>query len=310
MFEILINLILTGLFLHSQEALPSAGPMAMEYRLPPAETRCFSESQPYRDKSDSVGVKITAQSALVIDKETGKILFEKNSGEVRSIASITKLMTSLVALDYIKDLNKVITISGSDYRPGAKNYLLTGDQVKAKDVLHTALVASANEAAVAIARSTGLTSEDFVKAMNKKAVDLKMTKTHFSDSTGLSNDNQSTAHDITILLRTVLDHKILSDIISSKQYSFEVLNKGIERKVVSTDKILGQDFGINNEVYEVDAGKTGYVEKAGYCFTSQVSNKNNGQKILVAVLGSDTVDARFTDTKSLAYWVFNNYTWK
>ncbi len=311
MFELLINLILTGLFLQSQaEQQATLNNLSQaEYQLPQSAVSRLEETAPQRDfNSQSLGVKITAQSALVIDAETDKILFEKNPQAVRSIASITKLMTALVFLDYNSDLNKEIIMVRGDYRAGGKNYLMAGDQIKFIDVLYAALVASANEAAAALARSTGLSESDFAKAMDKKAADLNMANTHFIDATGLNNDNVSTATDIIILLKAALEKPVIAQIISSKEYKFQVTNKGVERKITNTDKVLGQTFGLGAETYRVNGGKTGYTEKAGYGFASQVSNQD-GKKILIAVLGSESIDSRFTDTKGLAYWVFNNYDW-
>ena len=143
----------------------------------------------------------------------------------------------------------------------------------------------------------------------KKAEELGMTNTHFVDPTGLSDYNRSTAVDIMILTKATLANEEIYSATSKGEYNIDIINKGISRRIISTDKILNKDFGLEGDVYSVAAGKTGYLKRAGYCFASLVTNQR-GREILTVVLGSSTINDRFVDTKSLAYWVFNNYVWK
>lgn len=312
MFEILTNLILTSLFLQSQvdEQMTITAASQEEYQLTPAELRQVQSIAPQRMlDSDSVGVDVTANSVMVADKDTGKILYEKKSSEKRSIASLTKLMTALVFVDNNPGWERRIEILESDQRAGGIVYLIPGEEFVVRDVFFAALVASANEGAAALARSTGLSTEDFVKKMNEKAQELGMRSSHFVDVTGLSGDNISTATDVIILLNTALGNTDIARAISTDEYNLYILNNKSKRRIASTDLILGDTFGIDGEFYLVEAGKTGYLERAGYCFVSQIVNRY-GQRILTVVLGSDTILDRFNDTKSLAYWVFNNYSWR
>jgi len=311
MFEFLINLLLAGFFMSAQaeEQMTVDGLVTQEYRLPQSEIRNLQKEGPWRNvNSESVGVEITARSALVVDEASGKVLYEKNSSEVRSIASLTKLMTALVFLDHNPGWTKVVEISGEDYREGAVTYLIAGETVNTFDLFHAALIASNNEAAVALARSTGMSAEQFVSAMNQKAQYLGLSNAQFVDVTGLSPDNKLTAVEVTMLLRESLQNDQLAKAISTRAFSVDIINKGISRRLVNTGWLLGKNFGIGDDNYRVESGKTGHLDESGYCFASQIINQDEKQ-ILTVVLGSETVYDRFTDTESLAYWVYNNYIW-
>lgn len=312
MFELLVNLMLTSLFLKSQASsqITIDSLTRQEYRLPQSEVRKLQYLAPQKNTtSESLGVEVSAQSVLVVDNKTNKILYEKNSRDVRSIASITKLMTALVFLDYNPGWNSTITINESDYREGGIIYLINGEVISVDDVFHASLISSSNEATVALARSTGLSSDEFVQKMNEKAKALGMNSTIFTDVTGLDNSNKSTAADIAVLSRTAFSNSYIDKVTSTESYTITVINNGVTRNIQSTDKILNKEFGLDDQSYKVENGKTGYLELAGYCFTSQVSDNRN-RKISVVVLGSSTINSRFADTKSLSYWVFNNYNWE
>jgi D-alanyl-D-alanine carboxypeptidase len=309
MFEGLVNLVLTSMFLDMQVE-KEISLQSQEYMLPQAELREVRKKTPQRIiDATSAGVEVTAYSALAVDRKTGKVLYQKNAEEVRSIASITKLMTALVFLDHNPGWDKEITISSDDYREGGITYLIAGERISVRDLFYATLVASANEGAVALARTTGLTQEEFVSAMNAKAKELGMASTHFVDPTGLSDYNQSTAVDIIILAKRAFIEDSIYSATSKNSYQLYIINKDISRTVTNTNRILREKFGVDSENYLVEAGKTGYLKRAGYCFTSLVSD-DRGDEILTVVLGSSTIDNRFVDTKSLAYWVFDNYIWQ
>ncbi|OGY44411.1 MAG: hypothetical protein A3B89_02225 [Candidatus Buchananbacteria bacterium RIFCSPHIGHO2_02_FULL_40_13] len=311
MFELLVNLILTSLFLQAQaqEQLTVKGLTSIEYRLPQAEIKKLQQTAPQKyNNSGSLGVAVSAQSVLVADEKTGKVLYEKNSQEIRTIASLTKLMTALVFLDHNPGWSSEIKILEADYHDGGISYLIAGELVSVRDLFYASLVSSSNEATAALARSTGLNNADFVKAMNRKAEQLGLVSTFFADVTGLSNDNKSTAADLAIMSQVAFLNSDINQAASLETYDLNIINKGLIRNIKSTDKILNQAFGLADKIYQVEAGKTGYLEAAGYNFASRVSD-NSDRKILVVVLGSETALSRFADTKSLAYWVFNNYQW-
>lgn len=307
MFDIISNLILTSIFLRVSAINPTE--VVLPANTLPLADKKIEARIPEREKtSDSLGVKVTAQSYIVVEPESGAILYEKNSQDPRSIASITKLMTALVVLSRNPDWNSQITMIDSDYDGGAKPTILLGDKVLVKDLFYAMMVASSNEAANALARSTGLSQQDFAYQMNLHAQILKMNNSKFVEPTGLSAQNQASAEDIIKLIKVAFTHSEMRAAGATKNYSVKVLNKNISRSLESTDKILKEDFGTETTSYKIEMGKTGFINAAGYCFASQVKDDQN-RKLLIAVLGSSSTFDRFTDTKSLAYWAFNNYKW-
>ena len=277
MFELLVNLMLTSLFLQSQADQQTIidNISNQEYQLPQADVRQLQINAPQKEfNNESVGVEVSARSVLVADSKTGKVLYSKNPNEIRSIASITKLMTAMVFIDHNPGWKSEMEIIESDYRSGGIVYLISGEKISVYDIFHTALIASSNEAAVAMARSTGLTSDEFVKKMNEKAFELGMLNTTFTDVTGLNSTNKSTAADVVILIRSALLNNDIASAVGKAEHSIDIINKGIVRNIKSTDKILNQEFGIGDNIYWVEGGKTGYLETAGYCFASKVSDKN------------------------------------
>ncbi len=307
MFEIILNLLLTSIFLRAS-ATSYLNPILPANTLPLAQQK-IEAPIPERDPAaTSLGVKVTAKSFIVVEPESGAVLYEKNSQEPRSIASITKLMTTLVFLEYNPGWDQQITMQADDFSAGATPVLQIGDKITVRDLFYSMLVASSNEAAKALARSTRLSSEDFAFQMNVRAKVLDMNNSQFVEPTGLSMDNQASAEDIVKLIQVAFSHSEVRKAGSTKSYSVKVLNKDAKRAMESTDKILKEDFGTNNASYKIEFGKTGFINAAGYCFTSQVKDDKN-RKLLIAVLGSSSTYDRFTDTKSLAYWVFNSYKW-
>ena len=307
MLDTIINLILAGVMMQIPGvALPPQNLLSTaDSLLPAAEQRLA----PRRDFSTlSQGVKVAAHSYAVIEPESNRVLCENNADDPRSIASITKLMTALVFLGTNPDLNKEVTIDAKDQRSGGITYLIPGEKFKLHDVFFAALIASSNEGAAALARLSGLPEADFVAAMNKKAAELGMAATKFADPTGLDNNNKSTAGDILKLAQAAFAKAEIKDAVSREEYELNVLNKKIKRKIKTTDRVLGDDFGVGDGSYFIKGGKTGYLDSAGYCFVSEVLD-STGRRILVAVLGSPTINDRFQDTKALAYWVFNNFKW-
>ena len=137
--------------------------------------------------------RLTAKSALVLDLDKGTVLYDKNSEEVRSIASLTKLMTAMVFLECGIDLFDTVTISREDTRASARSHLRPGETFYLIDLLHASLMPSDNRATRALVRATGLSPQEFVGRMNRKADSLGLVNTEFTDPTGLDADNVSTA---------------------------------------------------------------------------------------------------------------------
>lgn len=257
---------------------------------------------PIKKTNDSLGVKISAKSALVQDVKSKKILWSKNKDEVRSIASITKLMTGLVLAE-IKDFNweKEITIIDSDnIGDFNKLKLSTGDSIKLRDLFSASIITSSNNGIETLIKNSGVKKEKFVEMMNNKAQEIGMKNTSFKEPTGLDPEDVSTASDLIILLEKAFSYPIIKESTSKKQYTFKASNSR-EITVSNTNELIGSYLSIH-------AGKTGYTENAGFCLVSQVEYDNKGP-IWAIVLGSNSHLERFTDLKTVSTWVFKNYIW-
>ena len=252
----------------------------------------------FRINRESVGVSVTAKSGIVIDYETGKILWEKNIDEVRSIASITKIMTALVFFDLNSYLSGDIIVQYGDLDTGASLYLEVGDKVSVYDLFYAGYVGSKNDAINTLVRSTGLTREEFVEKMNEKAKELGLLNTTFTNINGLDSGNKSTVSDLSLLIKTAYENKHINRASTMYEYRFTG-SSGKAYYSKNTDKLLGNQF------FDILSGKTGYISESGHCLTI-IAEKNN-RKFISVILGSDSEENRFQDTKSVLWWVINNW---
>lgn len=287
----------------SAEELPRAQSEgdSQQFNLPRAEPRAPQK----KEDSRSIGILTTAKSALVFDEGTGTVLFAKNPQEKTPLASLTKLMTVLVFLDNRPNWDKVIRLTRADDREGGIVYARSPEEVTVKDLFNMALVGSVNNAAIALARSTGLEQEDFVEEMNKKAAELGLKDTTFVDPTGLLPENQGTARDVARLIATAMEREEVRAATLQKKYVFSPINSEKIYYVKSTDELLWSF--LNAEPYNFIGGKTGYIEESGYNLAVEVMR--GGHKIIAAVLGSATAEDRFKEIKGLVDWAFVNYQW-
>lgn len=267
-----------------------------------------AEPQPpqKKEESKSLGIETTARAAIVFDEASGTILFDKNSREKLSLASLTKLMTALVILDEKPEWDKTIKLTHADNRDGGIVYARPPEEVTLENLFKMMLVGSVNNAAVAIVRSTDLTEEAFVAKMNNKAKELGMNNTVFVDPTGLLPENHSTARDIAKLLANALDHEEIREAVIQKKYIFSPKKSSKVYYVKSTNELLWSF--LNEEPYTFIGGKTGYIEESGYNLA--VEAERTGHKIIVVVLGSSSAEERFKEIKGLADWTFENYSWQ
>ncbi len=241
--------------------------------------------------SSSREFRLTAKSALVLDLDKGTILYDKNCEEVRSIASLTKLMTAMVFLECGIDLFDTITISREDTRASAKSHLRAGETFYLIDLLHASLMPSDNRATRALVRATGLSPEEFVERMNRKADSLGLVNTEFSDPTGLDADNVSTAWETAKLLKMALGYPLISQITTKTSYKFFSVNKRRRiHQLSNSNRLLRDD-------YEVLGGKTGFIGKSGWCLA--VMLKNIKEKLCVVVLGAASNVRRFAEARHI-----------
>jgi len=248
----------------------------------------------------SISPLIEAESQIIIDFDSGKILYEKNSNKKMQIASITKLMTAIVALEE-ENLDEIITISlDAALTEGSKIWLLEGEKITLKNLLYGVLIHSGNDAAYAIAEHLGEGDiKIFVEKMNQKAIDLGLLSTHFENPIGFdSKQNYSTAYDLSILARYAYRKPFIRDAADIRSMSISSVDGQQEHKLDTTNELLGSFL-------KVLGLKTGTTELAGQCLISIVEN-DRGRKIITVMLNSPD---RFSETKSLAAWAFRSFTW-
>lgn len=268
--------------------------------------RLATASRPYQ-KAVTAQPEVSARSAIVIDIDTQAILWQKNPDSRIPLASITKLATALTWSElYEGKLTKkhAFTQADKNTEPASKDLLLpVGEKMTVEDLLAATLVASYNDAAQALAATTQVSEGEFVDQMNRTARTLGMNHTTFADTTGLSEENTSSAHDAALLVAAIASEPDLQALLTQPEHKITVLGENRDIYVQNTDELL------TDPEIQLLAGKTGYTEEAGYCFTAVAIDPTTQKRIAIAVLGTPSADARFTDTKKLINWTFNNYTW-
>jgi len=284
--------------------IPSVFANGLSNRLPENPEKIIRPQK----KIDAVELEIPARSAFAIDCENGVELFNKNQDQVAPMASITKLMTALVFLDYNPGWETIYQIQKQDRREGGRIYLYYGDEVTVKDLFYLSLVGSANTATVALVHSVGLSEQEFVQKMNDKALELELENTRFEDVVGLSDGNVSTASEIAFLAQKSLAQKDIRQAVLTKEYEL-VTQKGRSRMIFTTDYFLENfEQSILPSSVMIIGGKTGYTEAAGYCFVGQF-REGEGKEIVTVVLGAQSDADRFSQTEKLAAWIYENYEW-
>lgn len=255
-------------------------------------------------KTESLGMQITAKSALVIDRKTKKVLFEKDPNERMAMASLTKLMTAIVFLEESnKKLDeKFLVPYDITVLEGAGVGLESGEEITYKDLLLGALVGSGNDAAEGLALSLS-NRKEFIEKMNQKAIDLGLKDTHFNCPSGLDTEGHySTAADMAKILDYALENKTIKEALEIKEFDIHSLNTDLVYHVMSTNRLLRADYP------KIKGGKTGYTEAAGFCLASFSEDKKNNE-IITVVMNSDLNGNQFQDTKALVDWTFGNYRW-
>lgn len=251
---------------------------------------------------------LSASKAAVFSEDLNSFLFQKEADKPQPIASISKLMSALVFLEASPDLSDTYKIKADDKVEGGKINLFTGDELSLKDLLYTSLIASDNGATVALAKAVNLSQEEFVSRMNEKAKQMFLLNTRFSDASGLSPENVSTAREVIEILNEALKHEEIKEALSLPVYKY-VTTLGREKVIESTGDILLSDNNgdsdkdkENNEAKEnkqpqLLGGKTGYIDEAGFCFVAKF--EVDGSVFYAVVLDSKSKESRLLETKDL-----------
>lgn len=229
-----------------------------------------------------------APQAIVVDPTTDAVLYEKNSERPVPIASLTKLMTTLVFLEQWPELGREVEITREDWVGAGHTQLRVGEKVSLSNLLHMSLMCSDNCATRVLARSSGLGREEFLAAMNKKALEIGMTQSRFVETTGLDERNVATAADIARLVEAASRNPLIHTISTTRSHEFRSARRA--HFIGNTNRLL---YGR----YEVVGGKTGFISEAGYCFATWV--RTQGRDLIAVVLGAPTNATRFADAVRL-----------
>ena len=241
-------------------------------------------------------IETSARSAILMDTDTNRILYEKNIHEVRSVASISKIMTSVVAIESNKLDDKVIVGDEINDAYGSGIYIKIGEELTLRDLLYGLKLRSGNDAALAIAKYVGGDVDTFVKMMNEKAKELKMKNTTFNNPSGLDQEkgNYSTAYDMAILTSYAMKLDEYKKITSTKKYTLKT-NKNTY-SWTNKNKLLS--------IYKyITGGKTGFTEIAKRTLVSTASKDNLNLVVVTLNDGND-----WQDHQNLFEYGFNNYT--
>lgn len=269
-------------------------------------------------------IDISAQSAILIDQQNGRILYEKNKDEKMYPASITKCMTALLALencsleDTVTVGDEIDLISPDSSKAG----IVKGEIISVKDLLMGLMLPSGNDAAYSLAvytakkvsKNENLSIEEslnyFIDMMNEKAASIGAESTHFENVDGYHNDNHyTTADDLALIIRTAMENSIFREIVSTTEYISEnkvISNsnyKAITHNWTNKNELILE--GSSNYLSGAIGVKTGYTEPAGYCLASAVSQ--NGMNLIAVVLKSKSNFYRFNDSKKLMQYAFDNF---
>ncbi len=250
---------------------------------------------------------LNAKSAILMDAATGKVLYEKNVHEKLPPASVTKIMTMLLAMEAIDkniiSVNDQVTISErASEMGGSQLYLEPGEEKTVQQLLKGIAVASANDACVALAEHIGGTEELFIKKMNNKAKELGMKDTHFMNTNGLPQEGHYTsAYDISLMSRELLKYPKIHEWLTIWMSNMKVglPNKKITNlQLTNTNKLIKTYPGANGI-------KTGYTSEAKYCLSASATRE--GLTLISVILGSPTSAIRFGEAKKLLDFGFSTY---
>ena len=241
----------------------------------------------FTDKTADLPNDIQAEYGIVVDRKSGNIIAEKNSQKRAFPASTTKVMTLLVAVENIKDMNETFTMSYAITDPlfvagasvaGFKN----NEKITMTDLLYGTILPSGADAAMGLATHIAGSEENFVKLMNEKVKELKLKDTHFANVTGLHDENNyTTAYDMAIILDAAMENEVCKKVLSTYQHTTNKTPQN-EKGILLSSTLFNYMYGTEPETATILGGKTGYVTEAGYCIASfGEANESKNEYIVV-----------------------------
>lgn len=241
---------------------------------------------------------LTARAAIVIDQESGSILYSKNPDLQLYPASLTKLMTAMVALESYP-LDRVITIEEESTAIGNTIELQHGERITVQNLLKGLLISSGNDAAFALANAFPADYDGFVQKMNEKAQRLHMEHTVYQNVSGVEQEGHlTTVRDMATLTKEAMKEPFVRETVKTKELVIADIDGRFVHNLVTTNQLLGQVEGI-------EGVKTGWTTEAGECLITQTTR--NGRTIITVVLGSEN---RFGESAELIRWAFANHEWQ
>ncbi len=246
-------------------------------------------------------------AAIVVDTATGKRLYAYKPELKWTAASLTKLMSSLVAVEHRPAWNKVVALSSKDEVGGGRLRVTSGSTMTYADMFYSTIVGSANNTATALARLSGLGSAGFVKAMNVKAKKLGMANSSFVDASGMDPKNTVTATDLVKLAHAAFNEPMIRRAATTMNYRFRVRSSGEQKSIVNTNTLLTEDPDV-----WVTGGKTGFLYESRYNLVVRMKAypfETQKPLVTVVVLGSPTKEGSFKTAKALANWAWRAYEW-
>lgn len=257
--------------------------------------------------------EITAEYAVLMDYETGAVLYDKNGSKKLYPASTTKVWTAYLVLKYVSDLNDVIKIENLPQIEGTSMYLKNGESFTVKDLLESLLVHSSNDVAYVLANYVSGSVEKFIDLMNKEAKSIGAKNTHFNNPHGLPDENHyTTAYDMALMSREAMNNKLFREMVNLKYVKYPANNVyEYERSFLNSNKFLnsrekinykGKDIEIKYDI--VDGIKTGFTNDAGRCLLSSAVKGNI--RLISAVFKTKGNDI-YLDSRTLIDYGFDNF---
>lgn len=239
----------------------------------------------------------SAQAVLAVDLDSDAVLYEKNPDLPLLPASTTKIVTALVAMDNYSP-NTVVTINNIE-KIGQSMNLVTGEEISVDSLLRGLLIASANDAAEALAHDFPGGRSAFIQKMNKKAEDLNLENTYFINPSGLDAIGHiSTASDLVRVSEVAMELPYFAEIVGTKETLVSSVDGNFKHNLVNINELLGQVDGVLGV-------KTGWTENARENLVTYI--ERDGRRLMLAVLGSQD---RFGETKELIEWIYGSYRWQ
>lgn len=240
---------------------------------------------------------LTAQAVYVMDLPSGSVLYQKEAEQKMLPASTVKMMTALTALTYFSP-NDVLVVP-EKFRDGQNLKLVKGEKMTMENLLYCLLVASANDAAETLAANYPGGRSAFVEQMNALAIKWNLNQTHFVNPTGIDQEGQySSARDLALLAKIVLNDPLLSKIVATKNYTAYSQDGKMRHSMSNINLLLNQYPGVKGV-------KTGWTDLAGECLVGYLEKDN--RRLISVVLGSND---RFGETIKIFNWVLDNFSWE